>query len=203
MLELISKLNTFPLILASQSPRRQELLKNLGLQFSVISPSIDEDDHSLSHDPAEMVKELSIRKAVKVQSENPDAVIIAADTTVAYDGHVLNKPSDSKEAEKMLVLLSGKTHSVFTGFTVLFPGSIKRISKTAETKVRFSVLSNEEIKSYIQTGSPLDKAGAYGIQDSMMSAFISGIEGDYYNVMGFPVNAFYQELKPLLTSGKF
>lgn len=203
MLNLISKLNTFPLILASQSPRRQELLKSLGLQFSVISPSIDEDDHSLSHDPAEMVKELSFRKARKVQNQNPDSVIIAADTTVAYDGHVLNKPADSAEAEKMLVLLSGKTHSVFTGYSVLFPESKIKISRTIETKVRFSVLSPEEIKCYIGTGSPMDKAGAYGIQDSLMSAFISGIDGDYSNVMGFPVNDFYQQLKSVLGSGHF
>jgi len=203
MTHLIGILNSFPVILASQSPRRQELLKNLGIIFSVISPSIDEDDHSLSHVPGEMVKELSYRKASKIQKDNPEAIVIAADTTVAIEGHVLNKPLNHEEAEKMLLLLSGKTHSVYTGYTVLLPESKLKISRSIETKVRFSVLSADEIKSYIETGSPMDKAGAYGIQDSLMSAFISSIEGDYYNVMGFPVNDFYQQLKPILSSEKF
>lgn len=203
MTHLITKLNTYQVILASQSPRRQDLLKNLGINFTVISPFIDEDDHSLSHVPAELVKELSFRKATKIHKDFPEAIVISADTTVAIDNQVLNKPSSRGEAELMLGKLSGKTHSVFTGYTLLFPDPKTKISRTVETKVRFSVLSKDEITSYVETGSPMDKAGAYGIQDSLMSAFISEIEGDYYNVMGFPVNDFYQQLKPILCSGKF
>lgn len=203
MTNLINLVNSFPVILASQSPRRQELLRNLGIRFSVISPSIDEDDHSLSHAPGEMVKELSIRKAQKIHLTHSDSIIIAADTTVSCNGLVLNKPGSSQDGFKMLLQLSGKTHSVFTGYTVIFPGTHQMITRTVETKVRFSVLSEDEIAGYLETGSPMDKAGAYGIQDSLMSAFISGIEGDYYNVMGFPVNDFYQQLKQFFKSEKF
>jgi len=198
MLPLIEKLNLFSVVLASQSPRRTELLRNLGLNFETFSPLIDEEDHDLHHSPSELVCTLSVRKAEKARERFQDHLIIASDTTVVSGGQILNKPGSPVEAIGMLKSLSGKTHSVLTGFAVVLPGKPEVITGFSETRVTFSSLSQNEIEAYTATGSPLDKAGAYGIQDGMVSALISGIEGDYYTVMGFPVNAFYQKMKSIL-----
>ena len=174
------------IILASQSPRRKELLGQMGLKgFKVIAPDVDETmEENIA--PAQLVEELSLRKAKAVAEyvEDEDALIIAADTVVALDGGVLGKPANEREAFGMLSALSGNRHRVYTGVTVL-RGS-RAVTSHEETIVTFRELDPEEIMDYIATGEPMDKAGAYGIQ-GLGALLVSGIEGDYFNVMGLPV----------------
>ena len=161
------------IILASQSPRRRELLERMGVKnFRIVTPE-------------ELVRRISAEKARAVREQaGMDAVVIAADTVVALDGAVLGKPADELEAFKMLSTLSGCRHQVYTGLTVL--RGEERHTVSEETTVAFRELSEEEISCYIQTGEPMDKAGAYGIQ-GFGALLIEGIQGDYYNVMGLPV----------------
>ena len=173
------------IILASKSPRRRALLEQMGVRnFRVITPDIDEHmDRDLP--PAELVRQISEEKARAVAAQaGPDAIVIAADTVVALDGVVLGKPADEEEAFRMLSLLSGNRHQVYTGLTVL--RGAQAFSQWEETAVTFRPLTGEEIEAYIATGEPMDKAGAYGIQ-GCGALFIEGIAGDYYNVMGLPV----------------
>lgn len=172
------------IILASQSPRRRELLERMGLPFRIITPDIDERmERELP--PGELVAAISAEKAGAVAAQaGPGAVVIAADTVVALDGAVLGKPADEEEAFRMLSLLSGNRHQVYTGLTVLRGEQV--FSQWEETAVTFRPLTAEEIEAYIATGEPMDKAGAYGIQ-GYGSLLIEGISGDYYNVMGLPV----------------
>ena len=173
------------IILASQSPRRRELLERMGVRdFRVITPDIDEHmDRELP--PEELVRRISLEKALAVQEqEGNTSIIIAADTVVALDGAVLGKPADELEAFKMLSTLSGCRHQVYTGMTVL--RGEEKYTVSEETTVTFRELSAEEIDRYIATGEPMDKAGAYGIQ-GYGALLVSGIQGDYYNVMGLPV----------------
>ena len=173
------------IILASKSPRRRELLEQMGVRdFRIITPDIDEHmDRDLP--PAELVRQISEEKARAVAAQvGPDAVVIAADTVVALDGVVLGKPAGKEEAFRMLSLLSGNRHQVYTGLTVLRGEQV--FSQWEETAVTFRSLTAEEIEAYIATGEPMDKAGAYGIQ-GYGALFIQGISGDYYNVMGLPV----------------
>lgn len=146
-----------------------------------------------------MVTALSEMKATAVSRQNPEALIIAADTLVTLNGEVLGQPADSEHAREMLRQLSGQTHEVYTGVTLIKtdrePGITAHDSFSERTKVTFIPLTEEEITAYVQSGSPLDKAGAYGIQDDWGAVFVSGIEGDYYNVVGFPVHRFYQQMK--------
>ena len=173
------------IILASASPRRRELLERIGITgFTVAAPNVDESvEPGLS--PADMVEALSLRKA-KAAAENfgPDDLIIAADTVVALDTDVLGKPRDEDDAFAMLSALSGREHRVYTGVTVL--RGDKAVTQHEVTAVTFRALSSDEIWGYIATGEPLDKAGAYGIQ-SVGALLVSGIRGDYSNVMGLPV----------------
>jgi len=173
------------LILASQSPRRRELLNRMGLSgFQVISPDVDERMPE-GTPPARLVEELSIRKAAAVASNAPeDAVIIAADTVVVLDGRILGKPADEADAAAMLSALSGQTHQVYTGVTVRRGALVSTEHEC--TRVTFRALSPGEISAYIKTGEPMDKAGAYGIQ-ALGCLFVSGISGDYCGVMGLPV----------------
>lgn len=183
-----------PLILASQSPRRRRLLEQLGFDFEVRAPSDDEEiDPTVS--PEDMVLQLALEKGKPVADERPDALTLAADTIVVLDGAVLGKPADAAEAKSMLRALSGKTHTVYTGIAVLHSGTDRCVTGAVATDVTFGVLSDEEIERYVQTGSPLDKAGAYGIQDDAGSYFISRIDGDYYNVVGLPLHRFYRILR--------
>ena len=198
MNDIINKINTFPVILASNSPRRKQLLTMLGIRFSIQVPNIDEDDHPFQDSPEEMVRHLSEHKAKAVIPGNPDSIIIAADTTVTINGNILNKPLSEKEAFEMLRLLSGNIHTVFTGYSVYFPENKNIISESVSTEVKFHNLTDQEILGYIATGSPMDKAGSYGIQDDFGSVFIESIKGDYYNVVGFPVQHFYQTMKSVL-----
>ena len=173
------------IILASKSPRRRALLEQMGVKdFRILTPDIDEHmDRELP--PAELVRQISLEKAQAVAAQaDPNAVIIAADTVVALDGVVLGKPADEEEAFRMLSLLSGNRHQVYTGLTVLRGEQV--FSQWEETAVTFRSLTAEEIEAYIATGEPMDKAGAYGIQ-GYGALFIEGISGDYYNVMGLPV----------------
>ena len=173
------------IILASKSPRRRALLEQMGVRdFRIITPDIDEHmDRPLP--PAELVRQISLEKARAVAAQaDPNTVVIAADTVVALDGAVLGKPADEEEAFRMLSLLSGNRHQVYTGLTVLRGEQV--FSQWEETAVTFRPLTAEEIEAYIATGEPMDKAGAYGIQ-GYGSLLIEGISGDYYNVMGLPV----------------
>ena len=173
------------IILASQSPRRRELLERMGLTgFQVISPDVDEN---LGEElpPAELVSRLSRRKAQAVAAKaGQDALVIAADTVVALEGTILGKPADELAAFRMLSALSGARHQVYTGVTVL--RGEEAYTEYEVTDVTFRELSEGEIEDYIRTGEPMDKAGAYGIQ-GYGALFIEGIQGDYYNVMGLPV----------------
>ena len=172
------------LILASQSPRRRELLGLTGLEFIVRAADIDETMDP-GKAPFEEVARVSRRKALAVRRE-PGDVVIAADTIVVCEGKVLGKPRDEEDAFRMLSLLSGRTHEVMTGMTVLQDDEI--VTHTEVTRIRFRKLHPEEIRVYIATGEPMDKAGAYGIQGGA-ALFADQMEGDYYNVMGLPVCA--------------
>ena len=173
------------IILASQSPRRKELLERMGIRdFETISPNVDESVfHGLP--PEELVRRLSAEKAAAVAGRaGEDAIVIAADTVVALEGAVLGKPADELDAFKMLSALSGVRHQVYTGVTVCRGGEKQTAHEV--TDVTFRELSEREIEDYISTGEPMDKAGAYGIQ-GYGALLIQGISGDYYNVMGLPV----------------
>lgn len=171
-------------ILASASPRRKELLERIGLEFTIRTAPHDETMDPRK-DPAQEVRRVSALKAgaVKALCAQED-VIIAADTVVVLDGAVMGKPASEKEAFSMLRSLSGKEHQVITGLSVVQGEKMESVSVT--TTLRFRPLSEEEIRAYIATKEPMDKAGAYGIQ-GMASMFVESLCGDYYNVMGLPV----------------
>ena len=180
------------LILASQSPRRKELLGLFGIPFTVRVADIDET-MDLSAPAAEEVARVSRRKALAIPREDDD-VLIAADTIVVCQGRILGKPHDAQEAYEMLRLLSGRDHQVMTGVTVL-RGKEERVF-TQITDLHFRELSDKEIYRYIATGEPMDKAGAYGIQGGA-ALFCEKMDGDYYNVMGLPVCRLGETLKEL------
>lgn len=185
-------------VLASSSPRRASLLKQIGLNFITDPANIDESTAGW-HKPGELAEKLASLKGRAVSQRNPDSLIIAADTVVWMNNRLLGKPAGFEEASEMLQLLSNTTHSVFTGVYVNKTDSGGRsesdFSFFERTKVTFSSLSEKEIRSYISEAKPFDKAGSYGIQDDLGSVFVSNIDGDYYNVVGFPVNSFYQNLR--------
>ena len=173
------------LILASQSPRRRELLERMGLTEFEIRPAAGEEIASPDLAPAQLVEELSRQKALEIAlTAGADDVIIAADTVVAADGQVLGKPHSTQEAQQMLRFLSGRTHTVYTGITVRQGQQV--LTQHEATDVVFRPLSEAEIATYVATGEPMDKAGAYGIQ-GRGCVLVEGIRGDYYNVMGLPV----------------
>lgn len=171
-----------PLILASGSPRRKEILDTMGLSYIVDVSDVDE---SFAADPEATVLELSKRKALSVSSKYHNAIVLAADTLVFSD-KILGKPKDAAQAKEMLRALSGHWHSVYTGVTLVDALSGKTISKADKTLVHFVELSDEEIDAYVATKDPLDKAGAYGIQ-GLGGMFIDRIEGSYSNVVGLPM----------------
>ncbi len=176
-------------ILASRSPRRIGLLKNIGLDPKVIPADIDESQVSADN-PSELVTRLSMLKALHVAKKwaGRDCLCIGADTCVYLDGEILGKPSSKDDAERMLRALSGRTHQVFTGYSAVRCSTMETAASFEMTRVRFRELSDEEIAAYIASGEPMDKAGAYGIQE-LGSLFIEGVEGDYFNVVGLPVCA--------------
>ncbi|RMF35160.1 MAG: septum formation protein Maf [Chlorobiota bacterium] len=181
-----------PVILASSSPRRKQLLGMLGIEATIIPASLDEERFE-QMPPRRMVEELAFRKALAAQTHVPDAIIIGADTTVVLDETMLSKPHDAEHACAMLRTLSGRTHTVITGVAVLW-GAF-RLVDSRSTRVTFRSLSEEEIRTYVATGSPLDKAGGYGIQDDCGAVFVESIEGCYYTVVGLPVELLYRMLR--------
>lgn len=181
------------LILASSSPRRKELLENLRLTFTISSSEVDESfDPKLS--PEDVVMELAERKAQAVFKENPDSFVIGSDTIVVVDEQILGKPVDEYDAIGMLTKLSGRQHDVYTGVAILSPDRATRFYE--KTEVWFWELTDEEINVYVKSGEPLDKAGAYGIQQ-LGSMLVKKINGDYFAVVGLPVARTYRELTRL------
>ena len=173
------------IVLASQSPRRRELLERIGIHGFAVRPAVGEEVMDASLSPGELVEGLSRRKAEEVAAScGPEDLVIAADTVVSIDGQVLGKPRDRAEAREMLSRLSGREHTVYTGVTVMQAG--RRLTEHEATHVRFRALSGAEMDAYIATGEPMDKAGAYGIQE-LGGLLVEGIRGDYFNVMGLPI----------------
>ncbi|MCM1064606.1 MAG: Maf family protein [Eubacterium sp.] len=192
------------IILASASPRRKELLGQIGLHFEVLTSHVEERISSVR--PDEVVEELSCQKAEAVReiicgTVKEALLIIGADTVVALDGAILGKPQDERDAFQMLERLQGREHQVFTGVTLLYrPAGAAEWTKKRfheQTRVHFYPMTEQEISMYVSTGDPLDKAGAYGIQ-GFCARYIRGIEGDYDNVVGLPVGRLYQEIKEWL-----
>ena len=183
------------IILASASPRRKELLEQIGLSFEVEPAKGEEEITSVI--PQEAVEELSYQKAMEVAElhRDEDALILGADTIVVYDNQIMGKPADEEEAKAMLRQLSGKTHCVFTGVTAVLWENQKKTVRTfsEKTEVTFYPMSEEEIMFYVKTKEPMDKAGAYGIQ-GIGAKYIQAICGDYNNVVGLPVARLYQEV---------
>ncbi len=177
-------------ILASASPRRQELLKYVIPKFEICPADVDEiiPDALEAHEAAEF---LAVKKAAHISKLYPDSVVIGCDTVVIIDGNILGKPTDIDDAKRMLSMLSGKTHNVVTGVCLFRNGVSMSFSET--TSVAFYPLSDEEINDYIATGDPFDKAGAYGIQ-GVGSVLVKGIIGDFFNVVGLPVARLKREL---------
>ena len=189
----------YKVVLASNSPRRKEILAQVGIEFVVV-PS-DKEEVITKENPVDVVKELSRMKAADVAEKVADqAIIIGADTIVVKDGQILGKPKDTEDAKQTLTMLQNGAHSVYTGVTVLVKTrseegyDIKEIQFAEETKVNLYPMTEEQITEYIDTKEPMDKAGSYAIQ-GRFAVYIRGIEGDYYNVVGFPIARFYQELK--------
>ena len=171
-------------VLASSSPRRKELMKEISEVFSIDVPNVDETvDESLS--PIDAVKVIALRKGEAVKSHHSKEVVISADTIVVIDNIIIGKPIDENDAIRILKLLSGRTHIVYTAYCIFYKD--KFIEKVVESKVTFNKLSDEMIKKYVASKSPLDKAGAYGVQDNDNFNIIKEIKGSLTNVIGFPV----------------
>ncbi|MGI6734642.1 MAG: Maf family protein [Bacilli bacterium] len=177
-------------ILASKSPRRQELLKLIIKDFTIIVPNIDENiPISIPSDTAKIISKF---KAYHILAQYPDATVLSCDTIVIIDGELLGKPKDAADARRMLSKLSGRKHHVISGFTLVGPGF--EVNKNIVTEVFFNDLPPELIEAYIKSGSPFDKAGAYGIQDEEFN-LVREIKGSYYNVMGLPVEELRKYIK--------
>jgi septum formation protein len=185
------------LVLASASPRRQELLQNAGIPFIMQASKISELPRE-GEAPQACAERLAREKALDVFRQRPQDFVLGADTIVIVDGQILGKPRDAGDAARMLRLLSGRTHQVTTGVCLIGPhGKGKRSAedtRSETTLVTVSEMSDEDIQSYVATGEPLDKAGAYAIQ-GIASRWISRIEGDYFNVVGLPVSLVYRMLR--------
>ncbi len=181
------------LILASISPRRENLLRMIGFDFEVVNSQVDEQSEVYTI-PEVHVLELAQKKALKVAEKIDGGLIIGADTVVVLNNQILGKPKDAKQAKEILQQLSGKTHEVYTGFAIVEKPSGEMLSEFEKTLVSFRKLADEEIDRYIQSGSPFDKAGGYGIQDQG-ALFVQKIDGCFYNVMGLPVTKLYQALE--------
>ncbi len=179
--------------LASSSPRRKKLLEQIGLQFEVLKIN-SEEKIKLNESPVQIVKRISLEKMEAAKLKVSKGIIITADTIVAFDNHILGKPKNKKDALRILKLLSGKTHFVYTGFSIFNFQNSKQVNDYEKTAVTFRELSNNEIKEYVASGSPMDKAGAYGIQDDFGAVFVSKINGCYYNVVGLPLSKLYKKL---------
>jgi septum formation protein len=192
-----SLLTTKKIILASHSPRRQQLLRQIGLEFDVRGNTSDEVIDE-TKTPKDIVLSLSQQKAFEVSKTVTEGIVLGFDTIVVIDGTILGKPKGANEAKKMLNLLSGRKHEVYTGFTIVEKPEGRTVSDFEKTVVTFRTLEQEEIVRYVDSGSPLDKAGAYGIQDDMGAVFVERINGCFYNVVGLPLTKLYVTLKNFL-----
>lgn len=189
-----------PLILASSSPRRKKLLENIGLKFNVVHPEIDEDKVGKEiYNFSELVTEVAKAKAFSVANKiNDEALIVAADTIVVNEGRILTKPATPEEAKAILLWLSNHTHVVFTGIAIVHKPSLLCKTDFRRTEVSFRHLCREEIDAYVKSESPMDKAGAYGIQDDFGAVFVRHINGCFYNVVGLPLECFYSTLRKFI-----
>lgn len=181
------------IILASQSPRRKQLLSLFYDSFEIIPSHINEDI-PYNGNSKQYASQLAESKASEIAKKNPGALIIGADTIVVLNNEILGKPNDEADAFRILSLLSGVTHQVFTGVSLQIHQK-QTITFCSETKVTFRDLEKSEIINYVKTGSPMDKAGSYGIQDDWGATFVESIHGDYYTVVGFPLHQFYLHIK--------
>lgn len=181
------------IILASASPRRKQLLKQIGLDFEII-PSNIEEKLNPRYKPQRQAEILSLQKAKAVAGKIKNGVVIGADTFIYLENDMIGKPKDEKDAERILKKLSGKVHYVITGFTLIDTESNRTVTKSEVTKVWFRRVNDKEIKSFIKKEHPLDKAGAYAINE-LAAVFIERIEGDYFNIVGLPLFALTKELK--------
>ena len=183
-------------ILASKSPRRKKLLEQIGIKFEIMESDVDEKEHPLNISPKEYAEQLAYKKAVDIANKiNKQAIVLGADTIVVLNNEILNKPEDRQEAFSILQKLSGNTHTVITGIALVESWTARKLITSQSTEVKFRDLTAEEISAYIETGSPMDKAGAYGIQDDFGAVFISHINGCYYNIVGLPLELLYRKLK--------
>lgn len=182
-----------PIILASASPKRKELLEQVGLRFRV-EPSEEPEDLSLAEAPDELAKKLSQQKALAVGRRHKNAIVIAADSVAFLDGSAIGKPGSHKQARQLLAAINGRTHSLITGFTVLDTADGRTVSESVETKVHVRKLNPAEIEAYVGSGEPLDKAGGYDIQ-GLGALIVDRIEGDYSNVLGLPLGALARRLR--------
>lgn len=191
---MLTNLKKYNIILASKSPRRQELLKGINMDFSVLTKDVDES-YSKNISVFDVAPFLSLKKAKAFdESELPENyLVIAADTVVVVNDRILGKPVDADDARNMLRLISGKKHSVITGVTIRTAERVKTFSDTS--KVSFDVLDMDEIEYYINEYRPFDKAGSYGIQEWIGYIGVNNVEGSYFNVMGLPTHKLYQMLK--------
>lgn len=181
------------IILASGSPRRKEIFKKLGLAFEVETSGYEEN-MNLPLPPTELACFLSEGKARDVSEKNPETIVIAADTFVVFQNKILGKPKTEREATDMLKMLHGKENDIVTGITILDNSNNKKISFHEITKVFMKEMSEDEINAYVKTGEPMDKAGAYAIQE-LGAIFIEKIEGDFFNAMGLPIARWARELQ--------
>ncbi|MBT8400625.1 MAG: septum formation inhibitor Maf [Rhodothermia bacterium] len=186
-------------VLASGSPRRARLLSSLGMEFDIVPARVSEEVDAATP-PRQVVEALALRKARHVAQEFPNALVLGADTIVTLGDTILGKPEGPADAERMLRALSGNSHRVYTGIALVHAATEKEVVSFESTRVTFAEMTEAEIRAYVAGGSPMDKAGAYGIQDDLGAAFISEIEGDYYCVMGLPVHRLYTILKSDFTS---
>jgi septum formation protein len=191
---LISKI---PIYLASKSPRRRDMMRMMGIQYTQKVSRIDEkiDENST---PLKNVKQISLHKCLNVLDRIDSGLVIAADTIVVLNGTIIGKPQNKRDAIRILTELSGRMHTVYTGFTVGRKPDKKIVTDYSKTKVFFRELNSSEINSYVKSGSPMDKAGAYGIQDDYGAVFVEKINGCYYNVMGFPASKIYKTIIDLI-----
>jgi len=183
-----------PIYLASKSPRRRKLLKQLGINFKSFSVNSSEDFLDGEH-PVDCVKRIAMEKMDIAKKRVNNSIIITADTIVVLSGKVIGKPTNKIDAIKILSLLSGKLHTVYTGFCVFNQITNKQSLDYEKTEVEFRKLTKDEIVDYVDGGSPMDKAGAYGIQDDFGAVFVKRINGCYYNVVGLPLTKLYNALR--------
>ncbi|MDT8324304.1 MAG: Maf family protein [Bacteroidota bacterium] len=189
-----------PLVLASRSPRRQHLLSQIGLTFDCMPSGVDEIlDETVG--PEDHVTILAERKARDVADRLLAGIVVGADTIVVLDGDIIEKPVSEDDAARMLQRLSNRRHEVYTGYSLVEVPSGRTLTRCERTEVWFRTLADEEIRSYVQSGSPMDKAGAYGIQDDFGAVFVRKIAGDFYNVMGLPLCSFYCSYRSFTKQG--